>query len=336
MDKKISLDQAHQIYYFCIPAAGHQSLFPSVFAIDYFIDTLLADTNSTTYGYCLFEDEIHLLLECEDKPSLWLDPFLMNVNQWHQMVTGDSGYLFNDTTVSRVLIQPKFAHKALHYLHQLPVIRKKAALPQGYLYSSYPAYLSDEPSALNTDFIHSLISHHRGLRKRRFEDFMQAPLSEKERRQMSTGNHSFYYAYAEESYVTRALSQYTHEQTETQYQNVTGTWENCINLLARITEFEREVLLGTARNHLMPDAHYVLAWLFVTVAKGPVYHVAKQLQQDETTINLNIRSVSLHHPASFLRYVAQRWQQTYQIHRSVPTAATVPSTQETQLANPQP
>ncbi len=317
MDKKISLDQAHQIYYFSIPAAGHQTLFPSVFAIDYFIDALTADEHTTTYGYCLFDDEIHLLLECQEKPSLWLDPFLMNVNQWHQNVTGDSGYLFNDTAISRVLIQPKYAHKALQCLHQLPVWRKKAAVPDAYLYSSYQAYLQDHASDLNTDFILSLISQHRGLRKRRFEDFMKTPISERERAQFVQGNHNFYYAYADESYVTRALARYVAPETTSHEQDLASLWENCITVLARVTEFEKEVLLGVARNHVMPDAHYVLAWLFVTVAKGPVYYVAKQLNQDETTITLNLRSVELHHPASFLRYLANRWQQIYQPNQTL-------------------
>lgn len=92
MEKKISLDQAQQVYYLTIPAVGHQHLFPSVFAIDHIINTLKNDDNIELYGYCLFDDEIHLLLECREKPSLWIDPFLMHFNQWHQNLTGDTGY----------------------------------------------------------------------------------------------------------------------------------------------------------------------------------------------------------------------------------------------------
>lgn len=311
MEKKISLDQAQQVYYLTIPAVGHQHLFPSVFAIDHIINTLKNDDNIELYGYCLFDDEIHLLLECREKPSLWIDPFLMHFNQWHQNLTGDTGYLFNDTGIRRILIQPKYAAKALRYIHRLPVLRKQTALPEAFLYSSYRTYLEEDSDDIDTDFVLSLISHQRGLRIRRYEVFMNEDISETEQTQFASGNHSFYFAYADEQFVTRALSNYVSLEANTKEQDLTSLWRNCLQMMSRITEFEEDVLMGTARNHGMPDAHYVLAWMFVNVAKGPIYHVAKQFDQDETTISLKIRSVELHHPASFLRYIAQRWQQIY-------------------------
>lgn len=311
MEKKISLDQAEQVYYLHIPASGHQHLFPSVFAIDHFLAMLKDDSGIDLYGYCLFDDEIHLLLTCYEKPSLWLDPFLMRVNQWHQNVTGDSGYLFNDTEIHRVLIQPKYTAKTLRYIHQLPVMRKITALPEAFLYSSYHAYLKEECEEVHSDFILSLISHQRGLRLRRYEVFMNEPIGESEQIRFARGNHPFYFAFADEPFITRILSNYVSSNAQSTDKDLSSLWTNCMNMLSRITEFDEDVLMGTARNHGMPDAHYVLAWLFVNVANGPVYHVAKLFKQDETTISLNIRSVELHHPAAFLRYITQRWHQIY-------------------------
>ena len=315
MENKISLDQANHVYYFHVPAVGHQHLFSSVFAIDHMVNSLRDDERIHLYGYCLFDDEIHLLVECTEKPSLWLDPFLGRYNEWHQNTTGETGYLFNDLAIKRILVQPKFTPKVLRYIHQLPVTRKLTAMPEGYLYSSYHCYVDDSSdktySEINTDFILSLISHQRGQRIRRFVDYTNEPLSEDKRHSYAYGNHSFYFAFAEEPFVTKALSEYQSKNTSNKDDDFSDLWQKCIQLLEPITELSEEYLQGQSRHHSMPDAHYVLAWTFVKVANGPIFHVAKQFELDETTVTLNIKSVELHHPSSFLRYIEQRWQKIF-------------------------
>lgn len=311
MDKKISLDQSNQIYYFFVPSAAHQHLFSSVFAIDHFVEALSADEEIRVYGYCLFDDALHLLLYCQTKPSLWLEPFLMQYNQWHQNTSGETGYLFNDVQSRSILVQPKYLPEWLRYIHRLPVIKKQAATCNGYLYSSYHLYLSSEQHIVDTQYALSLISHHKGMRLRRFVDYMNTSQSDHLVESFEKGNRAYYHAYAEESYITKLLSGYSLSVTSHTDSNLPQIWQNCTKLLQQVTELEESALLGISRHHKMTDAHYVLAWLFIKVAKGPSYFVAKQLDQDETTIQLNVRSIELHHPASFLRYIEQRWNQIY-------------------------
>lgn len=307
MDKKISLDLAQQFYYLHVPANGHQSLFSSVFAYDAMIQQLNSLQSVSLHGYCLFPDGIHLLIQSHDKPSQWLDPWLMQYNQWHQQVSGDSGYLFNDERKQLVLIQPRYLPKTLKFLHELPISKKLSSHIHQYPYSSHAAYLNIQQSHVNTEHILSILSPHSGQRIRRYEDYMNSDYI-KETTKFTQGNHDYYLAFADQAYITRSLSDYADHGDKQDEENYILMWQSCMQAMEKATELDTHTLMGIRRHSILPDAHFILAWLFVEVAKGPLYLAAKQLGLDEITLRLNIKSVRLHHPEAYLRYIAHSWQ----------------------------
>lgn len=309
MDKRISLDLANEHYYLIVPANGHQSLFCSVFAYDALIKQLNSISDVSLLGYCLFQDSIHLLIHSATKPSQWIDPWLMEYNQWHQSVTGDSGYLFHDDQKRIILIQPRYLPRTLKYLHSLPVAKKLCNNIDQYLYSSYNGYLETNRHDLNTQKVLSILSPHNGQRIRRYIDYMHGKATEFSQG-IESELHDYYEAYADHAYLTRMLSNYGQTDTKKEEFLELEKWQNCLQAMQQATQLDAQTLLGVRRHSILPDAHFILAWLYVNVAHGPLYLAAKQLGLDEMTLKLNINSVQLHHPEAYLRYISQSWRAT--------------------------
>ncbi|MAA72311.1 MAG: hypothetical protein CL679_11380 [Bermanella sp.] len=307
MDKKISLDLAQQHYYLHISSAQQQSLFSSVFAYDALLSSLETHTDIDLYGYCLFPDGIHLLVLSHKPPSYWLESWLMHYNQWHQDTTGETGYLFDDDHIHQVLIQPKHLCKTLRHIHYLPVEQKKCSSPEQFLYSSYHDYIGTQQTGVNTETILATLSPHYGQRLRRFYDYMAIANTEAQS-VFCSGNHDYYLAYADAHYLMQARSNYQSKLNETPESEHLLTWQRCIQCLVENNGLDTENWLGRQRHHSLPDAHFLLAWMFTQIAKGPLYIAAKQLNIDETTLTLKINSIHLHHPAKYLRYIERSWK----------------------------
>jgi len=306
MDKKISLDIAKQHYYINIPSAQMQNMFSSVFAYDVLLNQLKQLSGVSLYGYCLFPKHIQILVYSENKPSTWLESWLMTYNQWHQETSLENVYLFDDEQISTVLIQPKYLCKTLRYIHYLPIFYKQCSAPEQYLYSSYHDYLGDQNTGVETTPILSILSPHYGQRIRRFQDYM-AVNNQEQPSVFLNGNHDYYLAYADNAYLTQARTYYQGKASDTSEAEHLKTWQYCIDKLVEIIGFDQAVWLGKQRHHSQPDAHFLLAWLFINVANGPSYIAVKQLGIDESTLKLKINSIHLHHPAKYLRYIAHSW-----------------------------
>ncbi len=307
MNKKICLDLANQAYYFKITNAAHVPIFSSVFAIDYFLQLLNKQASMSLYGYCFFPDSLHILLHSDVSPSQWLETCLVQYNQWHKDVSGDSSYLFDDTQTQQVLVQPKNLVKTLHHVHNMPVARNLCSTSDQYPYSSYHDYTGEQNTQVSTNLILSMLSHHGGQRGKRFQDYMASSLDE--HMPFELNNSEFYLAYADASYITRAMSTYS-QMDELQDEDHHHLWQECLTALISVTQLDQKTLLGISRHHNLPEAHFLLAWLFVTVAKGPLYFAANRLAKDQATLKLKINSLSLHHPKAYLRYIANYWQQS--------------------------
>lgn len=306
MDKKISLDIAQQHYYISIPCAHQQTMFSSVFAYDALLKSINDTPGMTLYGYCLFSDHIHILVYSETKVSTWLEAWLMRYNQWHQDTTTNNVYLFHDEEITTLLIQPKYLCKILRHLHYLPIHRKLCSAPEQYLYSSYHDYLLDQSTGVDTTPILSILSPHYGQRIRRFQDYM-AVSNQEPKHLFDQGNDEYYYAYADSPYLTQARASYQHNSDDMTEDSFLEIWRSCIESLIQTQGYDQDIWLGKHRHHSLNDAHFILAWMYVTVAKGPVYLAAKQLNIDETTLKLKINSIHLHHPAKYLRYIEHSW-----------------------------
>ncbi len=309
MDKKISLDLANQHYYVQIPSSSHGAIFSSVFAIDYLLSLLQKQSGIELYGYCFFPDKIHLLLHSETPLSTWLEPCLVEYNQWHQETSGESGYVFDDENGQVTLVQPKYLGKALHHVHNLPVTNKMCSTCDQYLYSSYFDYTGQQNTGVIIEPIMALLSPHCGQRNRRFLDYMATPQPTNTQK-FEQGNHDYYLAYADSIYLTRIMSHYQFSAfSENIDQHLANLWQQCLNILIDITALEKSALLGVSRHHSLPDAHFLLAWLFVDIAGGPVYYASKYLAIDETTLQLKIKSIPIHHPKPFLSRITSSWHE---------------------------
>lgn len=277
-----------------------------MFAYDALLNTLKMAPGVKLYGYCLFSEHVYLLVYSENKPSSWLETWLMAYNQWNQETTLENVYLFDDENIESVLIQPKYLCKTLRHLHYLPVIMKFCSAPDQYLYSSYFDYVNEQSTGVDTKPILSILSPHYGQRLRRFHDYM-AVVNQEPASIFTKGKHDYYLAYADNAYLTQARTSYQNKTQNIPEEEHLRTWQQCIQKLMDIQGFEQAVWLGKARHHSQPDAHFLLAWMFVNVANGPIYIAAKQLGVDEATLKLKINSIHLHHPAKYLRYIQQSW-----------------------------
>lgn len=309
MDKKISLDLAQQHYYLQIPSVSQQPLFSSVFAYDALLHSLEQHPDVELYGYCLFPHALHLLVLSHKAPSTWLEAWLMSYNQWHQETSGGSGYLFDDEHIHQVLIQPRYLCKALRHIHYLPVKSRLCSSPEQFLYSSYQDYIGTQDTGVDTKPLLAELSPHYGQRLRRFHDFMAVSNMEADSN-FNVGNHDYYLALADNHYLTQARATYQAQYKPILESEHLQTWQRCIQILSQHHNLPSEYWLGIQRHHSLPDAHFILAWMFVKVAKGPLYVASKQLGIDEATLKLKINSVKLHHPNAYLRYIAQSWNTT--------------------------
>lgn len=306
MDKKINIDLPNQHYYIHVPAQGNQPLFSSVFAYDALLNSLNEQTSIELLGYCFLPDSIHLLVFSHTAPTQWLDACLMKYNQWHQSASGASGYIFADEKKQQTLIQPRFLSKALKYLHNIPVSQKMCSRPDQFLYSSFHDYMGNQNTGVVTHRILAALSPHNGQRIRRFEDYMLAAKSSNEIT-LPLGNNDFYAAYADTAYITKIMSNYALNLNPDSEQHHLEIWQSCLSALSEATDLDFPTLLGKRRHHSLPDAHFLLVWLYIEEAKGQMYIAAKQLGMDEITLKLNINSIQLHHPEAYLRYIASHW-----------------------------
>lgn len=295
-----------QHYYLHVPAQGNQSIFNSVFAYDALLSTLKKQEDLDLLGYCLLPNSLNILVFSRSAPSQWLDPWLMQYNQWHQSNTGESGYIFSDDHKQQTLIQPRYLAKALKYIHDIPVANKLCSRPDQYLYSSFHDYMGTQSTGVQVNRILAALSPHNGQRIRRFEDYMLAKPSKQ--LPLPKGSNAFYSAFAESTYITKIMSSYATQQNQGSEQLHLDLWQSCINALSSATNLDTPTLLGIRRHHSLPDAHFLLVWLYINIAKGPMYMAAKQLGLDEVTLKLNINSIQLHHPEAYLRYIASHWQ----------------------------
>jgi len=307
MEKKISLDLAQQHYYLHIPSAQQQNLFQSVFAYDVLLKSLANHPDIDLLGYCLFPRELHLLVLSHKAPSKWLESWLMSYNQWHQDTSKESGYLFDDDNIYQTLIQPKYLCKSLKHLHYLPLQKRLCSAPEQYLYSSYQDYMGKQHTGVNTNPILATLSPHYGQRLRRFHDYMAVP-NQEAHDIFNYGNHDYYLAYADTQYLAQARAKYQIKPSDTPESEHIKTWQQCIQTLVETQGLEPEYWLGQRRHHSLPDAHFILAWFFTSVAQAPIYVAAKQLGIDEDTLRLKINSIPLHHPAKYLMYIKQSWK----------------------------
>jgi len=158
MNEKISLDLANHYYLLHLPGTQGQSLFPSVFAYDVFLHQLLAVEGIRVHAYALFPEAAAVLVHSESAPSLWLDRFLLDYNNWYQDVTGYSGFVFDDQHQKQDLIQPRLLPRLVKYVHYIPVKQKLCTAPQQYTYSSFHDYMSVRKTGVEINTVLSTIS----------------------------------------------------------------------------------------------------------------------------------------------------------------------------------
>lgn len=306
MQNKILLNQPQQSYYLCLPAARDRQIFHSVFAFDALLRYCTTQDDFSLRAYCLFQDAVHLLIHAHQQPDLLMDKIMLQHSQWHQQTFNEPGYLFNDQASARVLIQPRYLPEVVRCLHQLPVQNRLCATPALYPYSSYCDYTEKNPSGVKLDkeLICTLISAVKTQRIKRIEDYMAQPA--KFSAALQHGTHAYYQAIADGPFITQLLSQYPSERKGSSLDWI-AQWDKTLVFLSTLLHTDEFTCLRGGRNSHLADTHYLLAWLYHQVQGGPIEMAATALQTDVQSLQLNINAIHLHHPARFLRYIAQSW-----------------------------
>lgn len=312
MHNKILLNQVQQSYYLCLPAARDRQIFHSVFAYDALLNYCCGQSaDFTLQAYCLFQDEIHLLIHAHQDPALSMDKIMLNHSQWHQQTLNEPGYLFQDQQAVRVLVQNRYLSEVVKAIHQLPVQRRMCATPALYAYSSYADYLDQGVlnARLDKTPITTMICAVKTQRSKRIADFMQQPC--KLTAQLDQGNHPYYRAFADAHFITQLLSQYPTDKTR-QATDWVAQWDKTLVFLSQLLNTDEFTCLHGGRNSHLADSHYLLAWLYHHLQGGPIEVAATSLQTDVESLRLNINAIHLHHPARFLRYITQSWNEQNQ------------------------
>ena len=136
-----------------------------------FLETLLTGVeryNFHLYAYVLMPNHFHLLLEQEDFPlSRLMQVLLTSYARWHNRRYQQNGHLFQGRYRALLCDKESYLLELTRYIHLNPVRAKIVKEPQAYPWSSYRAYLGEEPEkVLETGLVLGILDK-RELKARR-------------------------------------------------------------------------------------------------------------------------------------------------------------------------
>ena len=102
----------------------------------------LASSGAKLLAYCWLPESVHLVIEISDRPVADFMRDLMwrySRSAWQR--DGEARPWFRERYHATLIQAETYLQALVHYVHYLPVLASLAAAPDGYTYSSYPAYV---------------------------------------------------------------------------------------------------------------------------------------------------------------------------------------------------
>jgi REP element-mobilizing transposase RayT len=133
----------------------------------------------SVYSYCIMDNHVHIALNSEESDISGIMKgigvrYAFFYNTRHQRV----GHVFQDRFKSEPVENDRYLLALVRYIHNNPVKAGIVSGPEEYYWSSYSAYLQQEPinaETVDTSFVLGMIGHERESAIKEFERFSNEP-----------------------------------------------------------------------------------------------------------------------------------------------------------------
>lgn len=150
MPRKARKQAESGIYHVMLRGIDRQSIFEDAQDHSFFLEVLQQCREVCgfeLYAYCLMGNHVHLLLRVKD---VGLETIFKRIGgryvYWYNVKYQRVGHLFQDRFRSEPVEDDVYFLTVLRYIHQNPVKARVVKRIGDYPYSSYPAYLAQDPT----------------------------------------------------------------------------------------------------------------------------------------------------------------------------------------------
>lgn len=310
MDKRMILNGAGT-YLFTVHGAKNAPLFRSVFEYEYFRKILAQETDCQLIAYVFSEYQASWVMRCDQDWQIILDNIRAQMQELHFKLWHKHQQIISESADVVFIEEDRYLVPLVMELHHWPVRKGLVVSPEVYSWSSDQYYRSHEQPAW-------LASHH--MLKRMTKQRMNTALRyERIMEQFSpwdielSKNH-LYQALASNAYITLHLRNKKTPTglSDTQIIEMREQAEKIIcDFLGAPIEQVRHPRFRRQYYQVEP----LTIWLLLQT-NCSISQLTYIFDLDETIIQGWLRSLSSHHPESFLTRIQQAWQE--QLHIKEP------------------
>ena len=147
-----------------------------------YLESAFQRYNGVIHAYCLMDNHYHLLLET---PSGNLPQIMRHINgaytTYFNVKRQRTGHLFQGRYKAILVDMDEYARELSRYIHLNPVRAKMVEMPEGYAWSSYPAYIGMKkpPDWLRRDFILGYFGRKEAAAQKEYQKFVAVLVGKK-------------------------------------------------------------------------------------------------------------------------------------------------------------
>lgn len=104
------------------------------------------------YAYCVMDNHLHLLLECDvGDLSLLMQKINISYAAYYNLKNNRIGPVFQDRFKSEIIFDEKYFYGVIRYIHNNPVQANIVIKPEEYIWSSIREYIYNESNIIHKD-----------------------------------------------------------------------------------------------------------------------------------------------------------------------------------------
>jgi len=128
--------------------------------------------DNDVYAYCIMPNHTHMIIkENEDSLSSIMRTINASYALYYNKEYQHVGHVFQDRFKSQPIEDERYLMSAVRYIHNNPLVAGMAGDRLKYKWSSYRAYVREDNSLVDTEFVLKLFSDKKRKAKRDFIDF---------------------------------------------------------------------------------------------------------------------------------------------------------------------
>ena len=312
MDKRMILNGAGT-YYFTVHGAKDAPLFRSVFEFEYFKQMLAQAEGCELIAYVFSEYQAQWVMHCDQDWQLVLDNIRAQMQEQHFKLWHKHQQIISESAEVILIEEDRYLVPLVMELHHWPVREGLVASPEVYLWSSDQYYRHDQQP--------SWLASHRMLKRMAKQRFNTALRYDRMMEQFSPwnieqGKNHLYQALASNAYITLHLKRKKHSMLHSEA-HIIDMREQAEKLICDILGAPIEQVRQPRFRRQYYQVEPLTIWLLVQTG-CTINQLTFMFDLDETIIQGWLRSLSSHHPESFLTRIQQSWQE--QLHTKEPEA----------------